>query len=39
MYKNKLYSKFQWLTMRINGGLNGYDDRLALWEKAKMVLK
>jgi len=39
MYKNKLYSKFQWLTICINGGLNGYDDRLALWEKAKTVLQ
>lgn len=26
---------FQKLTRRINGGLNGLDDRLALWERAK----
>lgn len=39
LYKNKLYSKFQWLTICINGGLNGYDERLALWEKAKTVLE
>jgi putative chitinase len=39
MYKNKRYNKFQWLTIRINGGLNGYEDRLAFWERAKIVLK
>lgn len=39
MYKNKNYNKFQWLTLRINGGLNGYEDRLGFWEKAKMALK
>ncbi len=39
MYKNRNYSKFQWLTLRINGGLNGYDDRLDFWQKAKMTLK
>lgn len=29
---------FQHLTRRINGGLNGYADRLARWEVAKKVL-
>ena len=29
---------FETLTRRINGGLNGYADRLRLWEKAKAVL-
>lgn len=29
---------FERLTKRINGGLNGYPERLALWEKAKAVL-
>jgi putative chitinase len=29
---------FERLTKRINGGLNGYAERLALWEKAKEVL-
>lgn len=30
--------KFEQITKRINGGLNGYADRLRLWEKAKAVL-
>ncbi len=30
---------FKTLTKRINGGLNGYDDRLAIWERAKSTLK
>lgn len=29
---------FERLTRRINGGLNGYADRLARWEKAKAAL-
>lgn len=29
---------FKQITKRINGGLNGYADRLRLWEKAKKVL-
>lgn len=29
---------FERLTRRINGGLNGYPDRLARWEKAKAAL-
>ena len=29
---------FEKITRVINGGLNGYADRLALWEKAKAVL-
>lgn len=29
---------FEKLTRRINGGLNGYADRLALWDKAQEVL-
>jgi putative chitinase len=33
------YDKFQWLTMRVNGGLNGYDDRLAFFNRAKANLK
>lgn len=37
---NELADKgdFRALTRRINGGLNGYDDRLILWRKAKGVL-
>lgn len=30
--------KFNTITRRINGGLNGLSDRLALWEKARAVL-
>jgi len=30
--------RFEDITRRINGGLNGQADRLALWEKAKAVL-
>jgi putative chitinase len=30
--------KFEAITKRINGGLNGYPERLGLWEKAKEVL-
>ena len=29
---------FETLTKRINGGLNGYKDRLEIWERAKKVL-
>jgi putative chitinase len=30
--------KFETITKRINGGLNGYAERLGLWERAKEVL-
>lgn len=30
---------FEKITRRINGGLNGYQDRLAHWERCKMALK
>ncbi len=29
---------FRKITLRINGGLNGYDDRLAYWAKAKEAI-
>ena len=32
------YSKFQWITIMINGGLNGYDDRLAIFNRANKIL-
>jgi putative chitinase len=32
------YTKFQWLTKKINGGQNGYAERLHFWQKAKQVL-
>jgi len=30
--------KFELITRRINGGLNGYEDRLAYWDRATEVL-
>ena len=30
---------FEWITLRINGGLNGLEDRLARWARAKEVLE
>lgn len=30
--------EFEQITRRINGGLNGQDERVALWERAKTVL-
>lgn len=32
------YSKFQWITELVNGGQNGYADRLANYNRAKIVL-
>lgn len=32
------YTKFQWITELINGGQNGYADRLANYNRAKIVL-
>lgn len=32
-------SKFEAITRRINGGLNGYADRLVLWKSAKRALQ
>lgn len=33
------YEKFQWITVKINGGLNGYTERLANYNRARQVLK
>lgn len=30
---------FKTITKRINGGLNGYDDRLAFWDRAKTAME
>lgn len=30
---------FKTLTKRINGGLNGYSDRISIWERAKNILQ
>lgn len=38
-YKGRIYNKFEWLTKRINGGLNGYKDRYAFYQRAKEILK
>jgi len=32
------YTKFQWITVLINGGLNGYAERLSNYNRAKKVL-
>lgn len=32
------FADFRTITLRINGGLNGYEERCALWEQAKEVL-
>lgn len=37
VWKGKQYDKFQWITIKINGGLNGYADRLRYYERAKKV--
>jgi putative chitinase len=39
LYRDKKRNKFEWLTIRINGGLNGYKDRLEFYERAKEVIK
>ncbi len=38
-FKGKQYDKFQWITLRINGGQNGYPDRLKYYQRAKQLLK
>lgn len=38
LHKNKTRNKFELLTMKINGGLNGYKDRLHHYNLAKSVL-
>jgi putative chitinase len=38
-WKGNVYDHFQWITIRINGGLNGYSRRLQYYTKAKAVLK
>ena len=38
VWKGKTYSRFQWLTVKINGGLNGYPERLAFYVQATKVL-
>ena len=38
IYKGKTYNKFKWLTIKINGGLNGIDERFKFYHQAKKVL-
>lgn len=35
----KHYDKFQWITIKINGGLNGYAERLLYYNRAKILLR
>lgn len=37
-WRNKDYNKFEWLTIKINGGLTHYNERLQLYEKAKAII-
>jgi len=37
-WNGKVYSKFEWITVKINGGLNGYEDRMNFYLKAKEIL-
>lgn len=32
------YTKIQWLTVKVNGGLNGFDERLRFYNNARHVL-
>ena len=36
--REAVYNKFQYITYRINGGQNGYSDRLAIYNRAKQVI-
>lgn len=38
MFKGRARTKFEWLTIKINGGLNGYAERLKYYEAAKKRL-
>ena len=38
VWKNRPYNRFEWLTVKINGGLNGYASRLSFYNRAKEVL-
>lgn len=38
-YKGKPRTKFEWLTIKINGGLNGYLDRVQYYKRALSTLK
>lgn len=37
-WKGQYYNKFQWITIKINGGLNGYQDRFKNYELALKAL-
>jgi putative chitinase len=36
--KEHTYTRFEYLTVRINGGLNGYSERLDFYKRAKQVI-
>lgn len=38
LYLGKWRSKFEWITIKVNGGVNGYADRLKYYNRALKVL-
>jgi putative chitinase len=38
-WKGRPYDRFQWITVKINGGLNGYPQRLHYYQILRMNLK
>lgn len=38
LIKGKLRDKFEYITYRINGGFNGYADRVKYWDRARELL-
>lgn len=39
VYREKTYKKFEWITLLINGGANGLEDRRAYYNKALIAIK
>lgn len=39
IFKGKKYSPFEWVTLRINGGQNGIEERKRFYERALHILK
>jgi putative chitinase len=39
VYRKKTYNKFEYITLLINGGQNGLEDRKKFYNKAKLVLR
>lgn len=36
-WKQRLLTKFEWITIKINGGLNGLEDRKGYYDRAKKI--